>query len=347
VKEALITGITGQDGSYLTEFLIEKGYKVYGLVRRSSVMNRQRIEDIYFKKYNYDEENLKIFYGDLGDSSSLNRLVRKCTPDEVYNLAAQSHVGISFKIPEYTCDVTGLGTVRLLDALKDQEIDTKFYQASSSEMFGNSLDHMQNEDTTFQPQSPYACAKVFSYHITKSYRKAYNMFASNGILFNHESPRRGENFVTRKISLSLARIKLGLQDKLYLGNLDSKRDWGYAKDFVEAMWLILQHKEPDDFVIATGEAHSVREFTEKAAKLLDFNLEWQGKGVNEKGIDFKTGNTLIEVDPKYYRPLDVNFLKGDSSKARKILNWKPKVTFNKLIEIMVKADLTKIKDQMN
>ena len=281
MKKALITGITGQDGSYLAEFLIEKGYKVYGLVRRSSVMNRQRIEDLYFKKYNYDEKNLKIFYGGLGDSSSLNRLVRKCSPDEVYNLAAQSHIGVSFKIPEYTCDVTGLGTVRLLDALKDQEIDTKFYQASSSEMFGNSSNYRQNEKTTFQPQSPYACAKVFSYYITKVYRKAYNMFASNGILFNHESPRRGENFVTRKISLSLARIKLGLQDKLYLGNLDSKRDWGYAKDYVEAMWLILQHKEPDDFVIATGETHTVREFVEKAAELLDFNLEWKGKGVSE------------------------------------------------------------------
>ena len=347
MKTALITGITGQDGSYLAEFLINKGYKVYGLVRRSSVMNRQRIEDIYYKKYNYDEKDLQIFYGDLGDSSSLNRLVKICCPDEVYNLAAQSHVGVSFKIPEYTCDVTGLGTVRILDALKDQELETKFYQASSSEMFGNSLNDLQNEETPFMPQSPYACAKIFSFHITKVYREAYNMFASNGILFNHESPRRGENFVTRKITLSLVRIKLGLQDKLYLGNLDSKRDWGYAKDFVEAMWLILQHKEPDDFVIATGETHTVREFVEKASKLLDFDIKWVGKGVNEKAIDVKTGNTLIEIDPKFYRPLDVNFLRGDSTKAKKVLNWEPKITFNKLVEIMVEADLMNVKNNLN
>jgi len=347
MKKALITGITGQDGSYLAELLIDKGYKVYGLVRRSSVMNRQRIEDIYYKKYNYDEEDLQIFYGDLGDSSSLNRLIKNCCPDEVYNLAAQSHVGVSFKIPEYTCDVTGLGTVRLLDALKDQDIEVKFYQASSSEMFGNSSIDLQNEETPFKPQSPYACAKLFSFHITKVYREAYNMFASNGILFNHESPRRGENFVTRKITLSLARIKLGLQDILYLGNLDAKRDWGFAKDFVEAMWLILQHKEPDDFVIATGETHTVREFVEKAAELLDFDIRWDGKDINEKGIDGKTGKALIEIDPKFYRPLDVNFLKGDLTKAKKVLNWEPKVTFNKLVEIMVEADLKNVKNNMN
>ncbi|KKL72513.1 hypothetical protein LCGC14_2084160 [marine sediment metagenome] len=347
MKKALITGITGQDGSYLAKFLINKGYKVYGLVRRSSVMNRQRIEDIYYKKYSYDEKDLQIFYGDLADSSSLNRLIKKCCPDEVYNLAAQSHVGVSFKIPEYTCDVTGLGTVRILDALKDQDIETKFYQASSSEMFGNSSINIQNEETPFLPQSPYACAKVLSFHITKVYREAYNMFASNGILFNHESPRRGENFVTRKITLSLARIKLGLQDKLYLGNLDAKRDWGYAKDFVKAMWLILQHKEPDDFVIATGETHTVREFVEKAADLLNFDIKWEGKGVNEKAIDIKTGNTLIEIDPKFYRPLDVNFLKGDSTKAKKELNWEPKITFNKLVEIMVEADLKNVKNNLN
>ena len=347
MKKALITGITGQDGSYLVEFLINKGYKVYGLVRRSSVINRQRIEDIYYKKYNYDEKDLQIFYGDLGDSSSLNRVIKKCCPDEVYNLAAQSHVGVSFKIPEYTCDVTGLGTVRILDALKDQDIEAKFYQASSSEMFGNSSLNSQNEETPFIPQSPYACAKLFSFHITKVYREAYNMFASNGILFNHESPRRGENFVTRKITLSLARIKLGLQDKLYLGNLDAKRDWGYAKDFVEAMWLILQQKEPDDFVIATGETHTVREFVERAADLLDFEIKWAGKGVDEKGIDIKTGKTLIAIHPKFYRPLDVNFLKGDSTKAKKVLNWEPKITFNKLVEIMVEADLKNVRNNIN
>ena len=347
MKKALITGITGQDGSYLVEFLINKGYKVYGLVRRSSVINRQRIEDIYYKKYNYDEKDLQIFYGDLGDSSSLNRVIKKCCPDEVYNLAAQSHVGVSFKIPEYTCDVTGLGTVRILDALKDQDIEAKFYQASSSEMFGNSSLNSQNEETPFIPQSPYACAKLFSFHITKVYREAYNMFASNGILFNHESPRRGENFVTRKITLSLARIKLGLQDKLYLGNLDAKRDWGYAKDFVEAMWLILQQKEPDDFVIATGETHTVREFVERAADLLDFEIKWAGKGVDEKGIDIKTGKTLIAIHPKFYRPLDVNFLKGDSTKAKKVLNWEPKITFNKLVAIMVEADLKNVRNNIN
>ena len=339
MKTALITGITGQDGSYLAEFLIEKGYKVYGIVRRSSVMNRQRIEDLYYKKYNYDMENIEILYGDLGDSSSLNRILKKSKPDEVYNLAAQSHVGVSFKIPEYTCDITGLGVIRMLDGLKDLEIDTKFYQASSSEMFGNASNEMQNEQTKFSPRSPYACSKVFAFHITRVYRKAYNMFASNGILFNHESPRRGENFVTRKITLSLARIKVGLQDKLFLGNLDAKRDWGYAKDFVEAMWLILQHNKPDDFVIATGDTHTVREFAEEAAKILDFDIEWQGQGIDEKGIDLNTGNSIIEISPRFYRPLDVNFLLGDPSKAKRELKWKPKITFNKLIKIMVEADL--------
>ncbi len=338
-KTALITGITGQDGSYLAEFLIEKGYKVYGIVRRSSVLNRQRIEDLYYKKYNYNMDNIEIFYGDLGDSSSLNRILKKTEPNEVYNLAAQSHVGISFMIPEYTCDVTGLGVVRMLDGLKDLGFITRFYQASSSEMFGNALVEKQNEQTPFLPSSPYACAKVFAYHITRIYREAYNMFASNGILFNHESPRRGENFVTRKITFSLSRIKVGLQEKLYLGNLDSKRDWGYAKDFVKAMWLILQHDKPDDFVIATGETHTVREFVEKSAKLLDFDIEWQGEGLNEKGTDLNTGKTIIEINPRFYRPLDVEFLLGDSSKARKLLKWKPEVNFEKLIEIMVNADM--------
>ncbi len=348
MKTALITGITGQDGSYLTEFLINKGYKVYGIVRRSSVMNRQRIEDLYYKKYNYSMENIEILYGDLGDSSSLNRILKKCEPNEVYNLAAQSHVGVSFKIPEYTCDINGLGVTRILDGLKNLGIKTKYYQASSSEMFGNSLNDIQNEQTPFLPSSPYACAKVFAFHITRLYREAYDIFASNGILFNHESPRRGENFVTRKITLSLARIKVGLQDKLFLGNLDAKRDWGYAKDFVEAMWLILHHNKPDDFVIATGETHTVREFAEEAAKLLGFDIEWQGQGIDEKGIDSNTRNSIIEVSPQFYRPLDIDFLLGDSSKARKELNWNPKVTFNKLIRIMVMADLElskKIKTQ--
>lgn len=344
---ALITGITGQDGSYLAEFLIKNGYKVYGIVRRSSIMNRERIEDLYFKKFNYNTRNIEIFYGDLGDSSSLNRIIKKCKPDEIYNLAAQSHVGVSFKIPEYTCDVTGLGVVRILDGLKDLKIKSKFYQASSSEMFGNMSNKAQNEDTPFFPRSPYGCAKTFAYHITKVYREAYNMFACNGILFNHESPRRGENFVTRKITLSLARIKFGLQEKLYLGNLDAKRDWGYAKDYINAMWLILQHDKPDDYVIATGETHTVREFAEKAAKLLDFDIQWQGEGINEKGIDSNTGKVIIEIDTKFYRPLDVNFLLGDSSKARRVLNWSPKVSFDKLIEIMVKADLEQVRKFTN
>lgn len=339
MKTALITGITGQDGSYLAEFLINKGYKVYGIVRRSSIMNRQRIEELYYKKYNYDMENIEIFYGDLGDSSSLNRILKKCEPDEVYNLAAQSHVGVSFRIPEYTCDITGLGVTRMLDGLKDLGIETKFYQASSSEMFGNALNEKQNEQTPFLPCSPYACAKVFAFHITRIYRESYNMFASNGILFNHESPRRGENFVTRKITLSLARIKVGLQDKLFLGNLDAKRDWGYAEDFVEAMWLILQHNKPDDFVIATGETYMVREFAEEAAKLLGFDIEWQGEGLNEKGIDLNTGKSIIEVSSRFYRPLDVDCLLGDPSKAKRELKWTPKITFKKLVEIMTKADL--------
>lgn len=339
MKSALITGITGQDGSYLAELLIEKGYKVYGIVRRSSVMNRQRIEEMYYKKYKYNTRELEIFYGDLADSSSLNRIIKKCQPDEVYNLGAQSHVGVSFKIPEYTCEITGLGVVRILECIQDLGINTKFYQASSSEMFGNTSNQIQNEETPFLPRSPYACAKAFAYYITKVYRDAYNMFASNGILFNHESPRRGENFVTRKITLSLARIKKGLQEKLYLGNLDAKRDWGYAKDYVNAMWLVLQHDNPDDFVVATGETHTVREFVEKAAKILGFDIEWQGEGLDEKGVDLNTGTVIIEVSPKFYRPLDVNFLLGDSSKAKRELNWKPKVNFDELIEIMVKADL--------
>ncbi|MFX1311238.1 MAG: GDP-mannose 4,6-dehydratase [Promethearchaeota archaeon] len=348
MKTALITGITGQDGSYLAEFLIEKRYKVYGIVRRSSVINRQRIEELYYKKYNYDMENLEIIYGDLGDSSSLNRILKKSEPDEVYNLAAQSHVGVSFRIPEYTGDITGLGVIRMLDGLKDLGIETRFYQASSSEMFGDASNEKQSEKTPFSPRSPYACSKVFGFHITRVYRKAYNMFASNGILFNHESPRRGENFVTRKITLSLARIKVGLQDKLFLGNLDAKRDWGYAKDFVESMWLILQHHKPDDFVISTGETHTVREFAEEAAKLLGFDIKWQGHGIDEHGIDSNTGKSIIEVSPQFYRPLDVDFLLGDPSKAKKELNWTPKVTFNKLIKIMVESDLelaTKIKTQ--
>ncbi len=343
MTDALITGITGQDGSYLAEFLIEKGYKIHGLVRRSSIMSRPRIEQLYFKNYNVNTKNIELHYGDLGDSSSLNRILKKCEPDEIYNLAAQSHVAISFNTPEYTGDVTGLGVVRLLDAVRDMGVKSKFYQASSSEMYGKVKNSPQTEDTPFNPQSPYACAKVFAYHITKMYREAYNMFACNGILFNHESPRRGINFVTRKITLSLARIKMGLQDKLSLGNLDAKRDWGYAKDYIEAMWMMLQHDKADDYVIAMGQNHSVREFAEKAAKILDFEIEWQGEGVKEKGVDSNTGKVIIEVVPKFYRPLDVHDLLGDPSKAKEILKWSPKVSFEELIEIMVKADLESVR----
>ncbi|MFA4858337.1 MAG: GDP-mannose 4,6-dehydratase [Candidatus Margulisiibacteriota bacterium] len=339
-KKALITGITGQDGSYLAEFLLEKGYEVFGVIRRSSSFNRQRIEHLYFSKGSKYGEQLKLFYGDLNDASSLNRIIDKVQPDEIYNLAAQSHVGISFEIPEYTAEITAVGTIRLLDAIKDLGIKTRFYQASSSEMFGNSKKSPQNELTPLNPCSPYACAKVYAYHVTKNYREAYRMFACNGILFNHESPRRGENFVSRKITLSLARIKLGLQPQLLLGNLDARRDWGYAKDYVEVMWLMLKQKKADDYVIATGKTYSVREFVEKAAALHGYQIAWHGKGKQEKGIDAKTGKVIVAVDPKYFRPTEVTALCGDPAQAIKKLSWNPrKTSFEKLIEIMVLSDI--------
>jgi len=350
MKKALITGITGQDGSYLAELLLEKGYLVFGLVRRSSSFNRNRIEHIIINRNRTEHitkdnisNNFKLLYGDLSDSSSLNRLLEKIEPDEIYNLGAQSHVQISFEIPEYTSDVNGLGTLRLLDAIKEIGLKPRLYQASSSEMFGKVTESLQSELTPFYPRSPYACSKVYAYYITQHYREAYDLFACNGILFNHESPRRGENFVTRKITLSLAKIKYGLQDKLFLGNLNAKRDWGYAKDFVEAMWLMLQQQEPDNYVIATGESHSVREFVEIAAKELKFDLFWDGEGMNEKGIDKNTGKTIVQISSKYFRPTEVDYLCGSPLKAKEKLNWEPKTNFHELVRLMVKADVNLVK----
>jgi len=342
MKKALITGITGQDGSYLAELLLNKGYEVHGIIRRSSSFNTERIDPIV-KKYNKDGLRLiQGHYGDLTDSSNLNRLLEKVRPDEIYNLGAQSHVKISFEIPEYTAEVDAIGVLRFLDAIKETEIKTKFYQASTSELYGKVQEVPQNENTPFYPRSPYGAAKLYAYWMVVNYREAYSIFACNGILFNHESPRRGENFVTRKITLEACRIKCGLQDKMILGNLDAKRDWGYAPEFVEGMWLMLQQEQPEDFVLATGETHTVREFVNKAFRQLEIELEWQGKGVNEKGIDKKTNRVLVEVNPRYYRPTEVDLLIGDYSKAKKKLNWEPKIKFDALIEIMVNADLEKI-----
>lgn len=337
MKKALITGVTGQDGSYLAELLLGKGYEVHGIIRRASTFNTSRIDHLYTDPH-INGVRLFLHYGDLSDGSNINRILEKVRPDEIYHLGAQSHVRVSFDIPEYTGDVSGLGTLRLLDAIRETGIKTKFYQASSSEMFGKALEIPLKETTPFYPRSPYGVAKVYAYWITKNYRESYGLFACNGILFNHESPRRGETFVTRKITRGLARIKLGKEKKLYLGNLDAKRDWGYAKDFVEGMWLMLQQDKPDDYLLATNETHTVREFTEKTAKYLNIDLVWKGKGVNEKGIDKKTGKTIIEIDPKYFRPAEVDILIGDYSKAKKQLGWEPKVRFNELVKIMAKAD---------
>jgi GDPmannose 4,6-dehydratase len=336
-KKALITGITGQDGSYLTELLLEKGYNVYGIMRRASTFNTSRIDHL-LKDPHATGNKLFGFYGDLSDGSNLNRILEKVQPDEIYHLGAQSHVRVSFDIPEYTADVTGLGTLRLLDAIRETGIKTKFYQASSSEMFGKALELPLKETSPFNPRSPYGCAKVYAYWITRNYRDSYNLYACNGILFNHESPRRGETFVTRKITRGLARIKLGKDEKIFLGNLDAKRDWGYAKDFVEGMWMMLQQNKPDDYVLATSETHSVREFFEKAAKYFEFDIEWTGQGLDEKGIDKKTGRVILEIDEKYFRPAEVDVLIGDYSKAKKEFGWEPKVKFNELVELMCKGD---------
>ena len=337
MKKAFITGVTGQDGSYLADLLIEKGYIVWGLVRRSSSFNRARIEHLYLNKNNGN--NFNMVYGDLSDSSNLAGIINDIMPDEVYNLAAQSHVGISFKIPEYTADVTGIATVRLLEVIRKSGKDIRFYQASSSELYGKIQEKKQSEKTPFYPRSPYACAKAYSFYITKNYREAYGMFASNGILFNHESPRRGENFVTRKITLSIARILKGVQKYLILGNLNAKRDWGYAPDYVKGMWKILQNSKPDDFVLSTGKAYSVREFVEKAFKVVGIYIIWKGEGVDEVGINKATGKKLILVSDAYFRPSEVDILLGDYSKAKMELNWKPQVSFDELVEIMVKADI--------
>lgn len=344
IKTALITGVTGQDGSYLAELLLKKGYRVYGLQRRTSTFNTARIDHLYDNpKY----PNFTTVYGDLADGSNLSRLLEKIKPDEIYNLGAQSHVGISYQIPEYTANVTGLGALRLLDAIKDSGIKTKYYQASSSEMFGKVLEVPQKETTPFNPQSPYGVSKVLAYWMTKVHRNAYGLFASNGILFNHESERRGETFVTRKITIGLAQVKLGIQDVLHLGNLDAKRDWGHAKDYVEAIWRILQHKEPDDFLIATGETHTVREFVQEVGKNLGYNIVWRGKGANEKGYDKKTNKLLVCVDKTLFRPTEVDLLIGDASKAKNILGWKPKVTFKKLAQLMTKHDFDNVKNRLN
>lgn len=337
MKKALITGITGQDGSYLAELLLEKSYEVHGLIRRASTFNTGRIDHL-FKDPHVKDPKFFLHYGDLSDSSNISRLLEKIKPDEIYHLGAQSHVRISFDMPEYTADTTGLGTLRILDAIRDIGIKTKFYQASSSEMFGKALELPLKETTPFYPRSPYGVAKVFAYWITKNYRESYGLFACNGILFNHESERRGETFVTRKITRGLARIKLGKEKKLFLGNIDAKRDWGHAKDFVKAMWLMMQQREPDDYVIATNETHSVREFIEEAAAYFGFDLIWKGKGLKEKGIDKKTNKTIIEIDPRYFRPAEVDVLRGDYSKAHKKLGWKPDITFKELVNIMAKAD---------
>ena len=335
MKKALITGISGQDGSYLAELLLKKGYDVHGIVRRASTFNTERIDHLAHR--------LTIHHGDLSDSGNIGRLLGKVRPDEIYHLGAQSHVRVSFDIPEYTANVTGLGTLRLLEIIRDIGLRTKFYQASSSEMFGKTAEFPQTEETPFYPRSPYGCAKVFSFWVAKNYREGHGMFTVNGILFNHESPRRGKTFVTRKITRGLSRIVLGLDEKLYLGNLDAKRDWGYAKDYVEGMWRMLQQKKPDDYILATGETHSVREFAEEAAKCLGIRLEWRGKGVKEKGIDRKTGKVIIEVDPRFFRPAEVDILIGDPSKARKELGWVAKTKFKDLVKMMVEADLKRVK----
>lgn len=342
MKKALITGITGQDGSYLAELLLDKGYEVHGLIRRSSSFNTSRIDHIYQDSH---INNIKFFlhFGDLSDSSNVSRLIEKISPEEIYNLGAQSHVRVSFDIPEYTGDIVALGTLRILDAIRNNRAKTKFYQASSSEMFGRVTETPQTENTPFYPCSPYACAKVYAFWITKNYRESYDIFACNGILFNHESPRRGRTFVTKKIINGLVKIKIGQQEKLYLGNLDSKRDWGYAKEYVEGMWLMLQQERPGDYLLATGETHSIREFVITAAELLGFSLEWRGKGLSEKGIDTKTGKIVIEIDQKYFRPTEVDLLLGDPTKAKKILGWEAKTKFKKLIKIMVNDELKNVK----
>jgi GDPmannose 4,6-dehydratase len=337
-KTALISGITGQDGSYLAELLLDKGYTIHGIIRRSSSFNTGRIDHLYYNNPELMDKRVFLHYGDLTDSSNLNRLVEKIHPDEIYNLGAQSHVQVSFDVPEYTAEVDAIGTLRFLDAIKETKINTRFYQASTSELFGLVQEIPQTEKTPFYPRSPYAAAKLYSYWITINYREAYNLFASNGILFNHESERRGEAFVTRKISIGVSRIKLGLQDHLVLGNLDAKRDWGYAPEFVEGMWRIMQANEPGDYVLATNETHTVREFLENAFIFLGDEIIWQGSGIDEKGILKSTGKTVVSIDGRYFRPSEVDLLIGDYTKAKRELGWEPKITFSELVKLMVKHD---------
>ena len=341
MKKALITGITGQDGSYLTELLLEKGYEVHGIIRRQSSQNTERIDhvlnDSAFAK------RVFLHYGDLTDSSNAHALIREIQPDEVYNLAAQSHVAVSFEVPEYTAEATGVGTIRLLEAVRQSGLPIRFYQASTSELFGGLPETApQSEATPFYPKSPYGAAKLYSFWITKNYRESYGMFACNGILFNHESPRRGETFVTRKITLAVARIAKGLQEKLTLGNLEAKRDWGFAGDYVEGMWRILQQDQPEDYVLATNETHTVREFVEKAFAETGVPIRWEGEGSNEKGYDAKTGKLLVDVSEQFYRPAEVELLWGDSTKAEHELGWRRKVGFDELVKMMVAADLEKL-----
>ena len=346
---ALITGITGQDGSFLAEFLLEKGYEVHGIIRRSSSFNTERIEHLYLDEWVRDMHRrrlLNLHYGDMTDSSSLVRIIAEVRPDEIYNLAAQSHFKVSFDVPEYTADTDAVGVLRLLEAVRilHMEKTCRIYQASTSELFGKVQEVPQSETTPFYPRSPYAVAKLYAFWIMKNYRESYGMYTANGILFNHESERRGENFVTRKITLAAARISEGLQEKLYLGNLNAMRDWGYARDYVECMWLILQQPEPDDFVIATGDYHSVREFTTLAFARVGINLRWEGEGLDEKGIDEATGKVLVEVDPRFFRPAEVEQLLGNPAKAREKLGWNPRATsFERLVEIMVDADLAMVR----
>lgn len=346
-KRALITGITGQDGSYLAEFLLEKGYEVHGVIRRASDFNTRRIDHLI---RDHHEENVRLFlhYGDVSDSTNLIRVLSQVAPDEIYNLAAQSHVRVSFETPDYTAMTDAMGALRILEAMRilGLEKTTRFYQASTSELYGKAAEAPQNEATPFHPRSPYAAAKLYAYWIVVNYREAYDLFACNGILFNHESPRRGETFVTRKITRAASRIALGLQKKLYLGNLDAKRDWGYAPDFVRAMWLMLQQDAPDDFVIATGETHTVREFAEKAFARAGLDLDWTGRGVEEKGVCRQSGEVVVEIDPNYFRPTEVDLLLGDASKAAKLLGWRPEVTFERLLEIMLDHDLERARYEL-
>ncbi|OGY45191.1 MAG: GDP-mannose 4,6-dehydratase [Candidatus Buchananbacteria bacterium RIFCSPHIGHO2_01_FULL_44_11] len=344
MKKALITGVNGQDGSYLAEILLAKGYEVHGIVRRSSTFNRWRIHHLH--KHLFDRnQNFHLEYGDLSDSSSLMRILKQVMPDEIYNLGAQSHVQVSFETPEYSADIDGIGVLRLIEAMRILGLDktARFYQASTSELYGKAQTIPQNEETPFYPRSPYGVAKLYAYWIVKNYREAYGLYGVNGILFNHESPRRGENFVSKKITQGLVRLKFGLQDNLHLGNLDAKRDWGYAKEYMAAAWLMLQQDQPDDFVIATGKTHSVREFVEAACRYLDIDLVWQGSGRQEQGIDKKSGKVIVALDDRYLRPAEVDVLQGDASKAKRVLGWEPKVKFEDLVKLMVDYDLKDIK----